>query len=329
VAAAVTWLRWENRQVGKNGAACCDTKWRDENGVLLGSCAASSGKSLQTLRTTYQGINRLSERQWDPTDFPETSVRNFHYSLHNNPEKHSSHLLRGGCLKSRKWLELCGYKLKVKRTLVQALRLWTGLTAHRVSRGTALLFLDHGTRRGEGSVSRPGRSLPPGNTLYPLYRKLGGPQGRSGQMRKISPPQGFDPRIVQSVASRYTDYATRPTNFVDMLSWSVGFSQPMRNVRKWATSVENRNRYMFDINQICPRLLTSVLVHVNIRGALSQSEDSKFVQSGSNAVGHNDSLSALAYDNLCYTDGIAKGDPRHSQCLLPHRTLPYFITQYN
>ena len=25
-------------------------------------------------------------------DFPETSVRNYHYSLHNNPEEHSSHL---------------------------------------------------------------------------------------------------------------------------------------------------------------------------------------------------------------------------------------------
>jgi len=37
------------------------------------------------------------------------------------------------------------------------------------------------------------------------------PQGQSGQARKISPPLGFDPRIVQPVASRYTDYATRPT----------------------------------------------------------------------------------------------------------------------
>jgi hypothetical protein len=65
---------------------------------------------------------------------------------------------------------------------------------------------------GEGSASRPGRSLPPGKTRYPLYRRLGGPQGRSGQVRIISPPPGFDPRTVQPVASRYTDYATRPTD---------------------------------------------------------------------------------------------------------------------
>ena len=39
-------------------------------------------------------------------------------------------------------------KGKVKCTLVQALRLSTGRTAHRGSGGIALLFLDHDTRRG-------------------------------------------------------------------------------------------------------------------------------------------------------------------------------------
>jgi len=61
---------------------------------------------------------------------------------------------------------------------------------------------------GGGSASRPGRSLPPVKTRYPLYRRLGGPQGRSGQVRKISPLLGFDPRTVQPVASRYTGYIT-------------------------------------------------------------------------------------------------------------------------
>jgi hypothetical protein len=50
------------------------------------------------------------------------------------------------------------------------------------------------------------RSLfPPGKTRYPLHRRLGGPQGRSGWVRKISPTPGFDPRTVQAVASRYTN----------------------------------------------------------------------------------------------------------------------------
>ena len=64
---------------------------------------------------------------------------------------------------------------------------------------------------GEGSASCTARSLPPRKTPYPLYRRLDGPQGRSGQVWKISPPPGFDPRTVQPVASRYTDYANRPT----------------------------------------------------------------------------------------------------------------------
>ena len=55
-------------------------------------------------------------------------------------------------------------------------------------------------------------ALPPGKTRYPLYRRLGGPQARSGWVRKISPPPGFDPRNVQAVTSRHTDWATGPTD---------------------------------------------------------------------------------------------------------------------
>ena len=76
---------------------------------------------------------------------------------------------------------IMGKVKKAKCTLVQPLRLCTGRTAHRGSRGIALLFLDRGTRRGEGSVSRHCRSLPPGKTRCPLHRRLGGSQDRSGQ----------------------------------------------------------------------------------------------------------------------------------------------------
>jgi len=53
--------------------------------------------------------------------------------------------------------------------------------------------------------------LPPGKTRYPLYRRLDGPQGQSGQVQKILPSPGFNPWTIQPVASSYTDYATRPT----------------------------------------------------------------------------------------------------------------------
>jgi hypothetical protein len=43
-------------------------------------------------------------------------------------------------------------------------------------------------------------------TWYPLYRKLGGHRGWSGQVRKISLSPGFETQTVQLVASRYIDY---------------------------------------------------------------------------------------------------------------------------
>ena len=48
-------------------------------------------------------------------------------------------------------------------------------------------------------------ALPPGMTWYPLYKRLGGPQGRSGGMREISPPTGVrSPDRPAPIASRYT-----------------------------------------------------------------------------------------------------------------------------
>ena len=61
----------------------------------------------------------------------------------------------------------------------------------------------------EWSAARPDRTLPPGKTRYPLYMRVGGPQGRSGRAENLAPPE-FDPRTVLPVVSRYTDWATRP-----------------------------------------------------------------------------------------------------------------------
>ena len=40
---------------------------------------------------------------------------------------------------------------------------------------------------GEWSAAHPGRTLSPGKTRYPLYRRLGGPQGRSGRAENLVP----------------------------------------------------------------------------------------------------------------------------------------------
>jgi hypothetical protein len=44
---------------------------------------------------------------------------------------------------------------------------------------------------GVGGQRHAPAALPPGRTLYPLYRRLVGPQSLSGRVRKISPPNGI------------------------------------------------------------------------------------------------------------------------------------------
>jgi len=65
---------------------------------------------------------------------------------------------------------------------------------------------------GEWSAARRGRTLPPGKTRYTFYRRVSGPQGRSGRAENLV-PTGIRFRTVQPVVSRYTDCATRLTLF--------------------------------------------------------------------------------------------------------------------
>jgi len=61
-------------------------------------------------------------------------------------------------------------KVKLKCTLVQALRLCTGRTAHRGSRGIALPFLDHGTRSGCGVSVTPRPLFTQGRDQVPIVQ---------------------------------------------------------------------------------------------------------------------------------------------------------------
>ena len=60
---------------------------------------------------------------------------------------------------------------------------------------------------GVGGQHHASAALPPGKVRYPLYRRLGGPHGWYGRVRKILLPPGFDPQTVQPVATRYADWA--------------------------------------------------------------------------------------------------------------------------
>jgi len=62
-------------------------------------------------------------------------------------------------------------KSKVKCTLVQALRLCTGRTAYRRSRGIALLILDHGIRKGREFRVTPRPLFTPGKEPVPIVQE--------------------------------------------------------------------------------------------------------------------------------------------------------------
>jgi hypothetical protein len=89
-------------------------------------------------------------------------------------------------------------KIKVKFTLEQSTKPRGGVEySSTLSLTSALDWV--------GIQRHAPAALPPGKTRYPLYRRLGGPQGRSGRVRKISPPPGFDSGTVQPVPRRRTD----------------------------------------------------------------------------------------------------------------------------
>jgi len=75
---------------------------------------------------------------------------------------------------------------------------------------------------GVWSAARLGRTLPEGKIRYLLYRRLGGPQGRTGRAENLV-PTGILSRTVQPVVSRYTDWATRPARDVSTrnIFWEV------------------------------------------------------------------------------------------------------------
>jgi hypothetical protein len=66
-----------------------------------------------------------------------------------------------------------------------------GHTDPEGGRGMALLFHDLGTRWGWMVSVTPRPPLPPGKTRYPLYRRLGGRQGRSGRVCENLAPIGI------------------------------------------------------------------------------------------------------------------------------------------
>jgi len=92
----------------------------------------------------------------------------------------------------------------------------------------------------EGAAPRPDRSLPPGKTRYPLYRRLGGPQGRSGQVRKISPPPGFDPRSHSLYRLRYPAHNSNIALYLFICSKESEWAHYRSRYHRWLISPHHK-----------------------------------------------------------------------------------------
>jgi hypothetical protein len=96
VALTLTARRTRKRNVlclGLRKGLCVISGFRrevDENCVLLGCCAASSGNYLPKFRDNLSGFFKLKPWRSDPIGCTGTSVRNYQYSLRNNRDERSS-----------------------------------------------------------------------------------------------------------------------------------------------------------------------------------------------------------------------------------------------
>ena len=96
-------------------------------------------------------------------------------------------------------------------------------------------FFNLGARWGGWSTPRPSRFIPCKETRNPLYRMLGEPQGRSGQMREISHP----------TAIRSPDRAARSESLYRNYPGSQGRSKHTKNLGKfWQSKHDSR---------VCPK----------------------------------------------------------------------------
>jgi len=118
-------------------------------------------------------------------------------------------------------------------------------------------------------------ALPPGKTPYPLQRRVGGPQGRSGEVWKIPLPPGFDPRNVQSLYRlRYAGPQYMDIGHVYLLCTEQNITKITVNMNKCASfthlSIHNYDKlvnYKYKSNQGISDTTTDITVKRNKCGS--------------------------------------------------------------
>ena len=123
-----------------------------------------------------------------------------------------------------------------------------------------------------GQHHAPGALLP-GKTQYPLYRRLGGPQGQPGRVQIISHPPGFSPQTIRPIASRYTYWAI-PAHLLNGITWCkhlfvcVGIHQQLpgsvspHSSSAWPTEGwQRRLEYVSNVSYIASECWQVLFVH--------------------------------------------------------------------
>jgi hypothetical protein len=111
-----------------------------------------------------------------------------------------------------------------------------------------------------GQFHAPAALPPRKSPRYPFYRRLGGPQSRSGRYGevKIFDPTGTRtpaPLVVQPVASRYTDWAIQASSLGTgthpilsevsySLSWAVGEINNIISTITWIFQLQEQKKYI-------------------------------------------------------------------------------------
>ena len=92
--------------------------------------------------------------------------------------------------------------------------IWFLRVCHHISNAvySSALSLTLALDGGVGGQRHAPAALPPGETRYPLYRRLGGPRAGLDRCEKTSSTPEFEPPTVQPVESRYTDWAVPSHN---------------------------------------------------------------------------------------------------------------------
>jgi hypothetical protein len=90
-------------------------------------------------------------------------------------------------------------------------------------------------------MSRPSR-FTRGKTRYLLYKKMGGPKTGLDDAENLTPP-GFDPRTVQPVASRYTDWTILAHTYynTDVFISSSTYSYQIKSTQLYVTYIDIKN----------------------------------------------------------------------------------------